>query len=338
MARKSNAELLASQKYSDTPRGRDVHEHQRLERGRMEDPQSMTSRLVLCVILAVLTFALVYGLWCGYSSFTEYMAAKSAYNAEQKALKEWQDAHPDGAVAVIGPDGQLYYEGEAPPEVTLTKPEGGFSARPRSLNHIFISLLASLGVYGAMYEVMKRQLQGQNMLRDMTDVNHWENDQHIALPSEIQKAYDWFPDAGAHSKIQVSSMLSHMMLQNKGLKRVKVAKRYKADVKDERGLVLHYKGEIVRDEDGNAVMIEKPIIDEAFGMDLFETSGCDPEFRTRYDASGIIYNPGGKNRDKLGDFRTVADLINADWYLPEYEPQRPAGGYIVDTAPVNTMV
>lgn len=53
----------------------------------------------------------------------------------------------------------------------------------------------------------------------------------------------------------------------------------------------------------------------------------------------IAYNPpGGTVRDKLGPYPTVADLITADWELPDYEVQRPAGAYLVDTAPVNTMV
>ena len=59
--------------------------------------------------------------------------------------------------------------------------------------------------------------------------------------------------------------------------------------------------------------------------------------RKYYDATKIKYNPDGSNRDKLGKFETVADLINKDWQLPYYEPQRPAGAYIVDTAPVNTI-
>ena len=42
--------------------------------------------------------------------------------------------------------------------------------------------------------------------------------------------------------------------------------------------------------------------------------------------------------DKLKGYDTVADLINNEWEFPYYEPQRPAGAYIVDTAPVNTMV
>lgn len=70
--------------------------------------------------------------------------------------------------------------------------------------------------------------------------------------------------------------------------------------------------------------------------------------RKKYDTTLIPYNPGGKNRDKLGaakpgqtpepHYKTVADLINSDWEFPAYEVQRPAGAYIVDTAPVNTMV
>ena len=60
--------------------------------------------------------------------------------------------------------------------------------------------------------------------------------------------------------------------------------------------------------------------------------------RKWYDATKIPYNPGNQNRDKLKDYDTVADLINNEWEFPYYETQRPAGAYIVDTAPVNTMV
>ena len=56
----------------------------------------------------------------------------------------------------------------------------------------------------------------------------------------------------------------------------------------------------------------------------------------RYDTTKVPYNPGNENRDKLKGYDTVADLINGDWEFPPYEPQRPAGAYLVDTAPVNT--
>src|SRR5699024_9774306 len=64
----------------------------------------------------------------------------------------------------------------------------------------------------------------------------------------------------------------------------------------------------------------------------------DKALRKKYDATVIPYNPDGRDRDKLGKYKTVADLIKDDWEFPEYEVQRPAGAYMVDTAPVNTMV
>ena len=183
-----------------------------------------------------------------------------------------------------------------------------------------------------------------NVLEDTADINQVENDQHIALPEEVQRKFDWFPDVGAHSDVQFSSMISHMALTNKGLKTVQVAKRAKKDILDEDGNVEFYKGEVLTDEDGNIQYETKPIIDTAFMDALFEASGNPDDkklgivLNKKYDATKIPYNPDGKDRDKLGKFDTVADLINADWDFPYYEPQRPGGAYLVDTAPVNTMV
>ena len=73
---------------------------------------------------------------------------------------------------------------------------------------------------------------------------------------------------------------------------------------------------------------------------LFDSSKTPSDKRVRryFDAPAIKYNPGDANLDKLKGFNTVAELINKDWEFPIYEPQRPGGMYIVDTAPVNTMV
>ena len=81
------------------------------------------------------------------------------------------------------------------------------------------------------------------------------------------------------------------------------------------------------------------MIDIDFMEALYDASGVPKnkgkdKIRKYYDATKIPYNPLGDNRDKLGKFDTVADLINADWQLPYYEPQRPGGAYLVDTAPV----
>lgn len=202
------------------------------------------------------------------------------------------------------------------------------------------SFLVALIVFSLLYHVLSKNLKAQNLLSDTSDINQYHNDQHVALPEEVQRNYDWFPDVGAHSAVQVSSMISHMALQNKGLKTVFLADRAEKDIVDQNGNVEYYKGEILQSEDGSLIGRTVPIIDEKFMEDLFEASGApnDKNIRKRYDATKIPYNPDGKNRDKLGKYATVADLINEDWEFPEYEPQRPGGAYIVDTAPVNTMV
>lgn len=186
--------------------------------------------------------------------------------------------------------------------------------------------------------------RSKNSMVESTDINTYENDQHIMLPEEIQRAYDWFPDVGAHSSVQVSSMLSHMMLDRKGLKRVNVTERHKKDVLVD-GKVVTHKGEPVLNENGKVAQTKMPLIDEKFGQELFTASGIpagEKNIRKPFDVRGIEYNPvdetgNRKDRDKL-PYDTVADLINNDWEFPEYEVQRPAGAYIVDTAPVNTMV
>lgn len=204
---------------------------------------------------------------------------------------------------------------------------------------LLISLLAALIVFGVGYVALKKNLLAQNALDDTTDINQYEDDQHIQTPKELQENYDWFPDVGAHAPVQVSSMLSHMMLSNKGLKTVQLTRRAGSDVKDKAGEVVYFKGEALVDKDGEVIRDTKPMIDEKFGDALFDASGMTiKQFRIKYDPSQIIYNPGDKNRDKMKGAETVADLINKYWSIPEYEPQRPAGAYIVDTAPVNTMI
>lgn len=206
---------------------------------------------------------------------------------------------------------------------------------------IFWSIAAGLLLYAAVYPFMIRNLEAQNLMNDTADINQYQNDQHIALPEEVQRKFDWFPDVGAHCNVQVSSMISHVALQNKGLKKVQVSQRAKEDIRDDDGDVIYLKGEILQDDDGNTITKTMPLIDEKFMDALFEASGSpdDKRIRKYYDATQIPYNPEGKDRTKQGGkHKTVADMINADWVFPEYEPQRPAGAYLVDTEPVNTMV
>lgn len=206
-----------------------------------------------------------------------------------------------------------------------------------SLWKVVISFFAGLIAFALFYQVLMRNLATQNQIRDGSDINPYENDQHIAFPDEIQRAFDWFPDIGAHSGVQVSSLISHMMLSNKGLKNIELAERAKENVLDENGDIDVYKGEILYDDDGNAITKSVPMIDEKLGKALFDSAKIPEKLREFYDPKKIPYNPGNENRDKLKGYDTVADLINKEWEFPEYEPQRPAGAYIVDTAPVNTI-
>lgn len=202
-----------------------------------------------------------------------------------------------------------------------------------------VSLAAGLAVYSIMRALLKKNLDAQNLMNDTSDINQYENDQHIALPEEVQRKFDWFPDVGAHCPVQVSSMISHMMLTNKGLNKIKFAKRAEKDIVDQDGDIVYYKGEMLYDEKGEVMTETLPLIDSKFANELYEASGAPKEFRKYYDANKIPYNPDGKDRTKqCGTHKTVADAINKTWTFPLYEPQRPAGAYIVDTEPVNTMV
>ena len=205
---------------------------------------------------------------------------------------------------------------------------------------LLISLATGAVVFAAMYTVMMRNLQTQNMLNDTSDINQYHNDQHIALPEEVMAKFDWFPDVGAHASPQVSSMVSHVMLQNKGIKQVEFTRRAKEDILDADGDVEYYADEPLLDEHGDVITTMEPMFDTEFADDLFTASSLpkDKSMRRSYDATKIPYNKGNENRDKLKGYDTVADLINGDWELPSYETQRPAGAYLVDTAPVNTLV
>ncbi|MGH4000864.1 MAG: type IV secretory system conjugative DNA transfer family protein, partial [Pseudonocardiaceae bacterium] len=223
--------------------------------------------------------------------------------------------------------------------------DGGEGAVRRGLVSVSgFKLLTSLGAGGlaglSLGSWLSRRVDSENLMNDTTDINQHHNDQHIALPEEVQRQFDWFPDAGAHSSVQVSSMISHAMLLNKGLDRTRLARHASGDIRDEDGDLIAHRGEMLTDAEGEPILASAPMIDEAFGTDLFDASGLpqDKRLRKRYDTTKIPYNPKNADRNKLGGYDRVCDLINKDWSLPCYEVQRPAGAYIVDTSPVNTMV
>lgn len=205
--------------------------------------------------------------------------------------------------------------------------------------NLLMAFLAALIFFLIVYTIMKKNLDAQNMLNDTTDINQYKGDQHIALPEEVMRKFDWFPDAGAHCPVQVSSMISHVMLMNKGINPVDFTVRHEKDVVDEDGSVNFYAGEPLLDDDDNIITKKVPFFDTKFAEDIFETSGVQEKaIRKYYDPTKIPYNGDGRDRTKQGGkYDTVAEMINNTWHIPEYEPQRPAGAYLVDTEPVNTI-
>lgn len=217
---------------------------------------------------------------------------------------------------------------------------GYFMLHGNMMYRLLFTVIVSLCVYAFMKAAMKKNWEAQNVMYDTADINQYENDQHIQVPEEIQENYDWFPDVGAHSPVQVSSLISHMALTNKGLKSIQMTQRANKNILDSDGSIMYYEGEALVDDDGKELVKKASMIDEKFMDDLWTISELpqDKMIRRKFDPSKIPYNPGNKNRDKLKDADTVADMINKYWTFPSYEPQRPGGAYIVDTQPVNTMV
>ena len=151
-------------------------------------------------------------------------------------------------------------------------------------------------VFAALQPFMRKNLEAQNMLCTTDDINQYTDDQHVALPEELQVKFNYFPDVGAHSSVQVSSLISHMALSNKGIRKVRMVKRYDKDVHDSSGEITAYKGEIIYDDENNPKYRKVPMFDTKFADALFEASGAPKEVRKTYNVRKISYNPGNKNR------------------------------------------
>lgn len=306
-----NWDIIRGQTYEEAAKTRDVHRSQDMERGTRGELEKPTKDRILAVILAAFFAGLGYIL--GYLGLLGYGIYQFivASGAEGASFTDF-----DPSTVAVTTDWKLY---------AFT---GG------------VFLIAWL----IANEKFMQSLRSRNSMVDSTDINSHENDQHIMLLEEMQRAYDWFPDTGAHSSVQVSSLLSHVMIDRKGIKRVEVTQRHKEDVVED-GHVTHYKGEPIVDEKGNPVTTRESLIDAEFGQELFTASGIpvsQKAIRRPIDVRNIEYNEvdesgSRKSMDKLG-YDTIGELINEDWEFPAYEVQRPAGAYLVDTAPVNTMV
>lgn len=295
---------ISAQDTHDTLANRDVHTHQQLDRRVRMTKRSKTPGVILGIIAGLILAGII---WWLYSTL----------------------------MMVIAMVGNQFSDDPASPTPSLTS-----FMMTVSFMKLVWSGAAGLVAFVVISGYWNRQANKYNVRVDHSDINDYYGDQHIMVPEEIQRHYSWFPDAGAHSSVEVNSMISHMMLSAKGLKKIAVTQRVDHDVTDRDGTILYYAGDSVDDSHGSPKTTTLPIIDEQFGDNNYDSSGLpnDASLRLKYDTTTIPYNKDGKYYDKYGTYATVDALINDDWTFPEYEVQRPAGAYIVDSAPVNTMV
>lgn len=309
---KSNWDQIKDRSYTEKAQGRDVYESQSLSQDNLNKEPSWGVRRAIVIVIGVLTFLLSFLL-----------------------------------ISVIGFTMSILFSGNF-----MNFMSGNFSfgsalfyGMHRSYV-LLLSLLTTAIVTGLIYFKFKRNFIAQKRLNDKSDLSVFPEDQHIALPEEIVRAYDIFPDAGVHSSVSPSSLISHMMVENNNnYPKIDFAERLVEDVYDEETGEQHFSGEMLYDEDGNISTVKKEIFDKDYGHDLFSASGIplnEKKIRKFWDLNKVEYNAKDENGnrpnlDKL-KYDTIGDLIRNDWEFPLYETQRPAGVYIVDSAPVNTLV
>lgn len=364
---------LGKQDVSNSIAYQDVHGDQQLERSDIEEKLSAVPREIVSAVVGIFVFVLVWTVMSlgsmGVSAAQNAMwkSQVPAYVVQNKELSRiydkpsWSDGCLSPALDNGEPDpaDQTCYEkpGDVPEpawhtqavSAEMTTRDAELAAQPHGFGgwvlhwewvKAIVSLLAGLTAWTLLRTVLMRNLKAQNLMRDTTDINQYKNDQHIALPEEVRERFDVVPDVGAHTGVSATTLISHSMVSNKGVKKIAVTQRADTDVLDEDGDVMVFKGEPLVGEDGNVLTDMKPMFDEKFGTDLWDASGLPEhkQLRRRLDPRQVPYNPGDANRDKLKGYSTLAELINDEWTFPEYETQRPAGVYYVDTSPSNTMI
>lgn len=374
----SSWDKLAARTSAETLDNRDVFDDQQLDRSVKQTKRSNTLGTVLaltvgaavailiwvlCSMVAVMVASLggmASGMTGGGAEPGSYYYVEDSKMVDGSPVDCFNPVDRDGDLIL---DAECYDQAEDVPVPDWYEPaESADDATPSQgptlgseLGTISgVKLFFSLAGGGLIAIIIgswtSRQVKKHNVRVDHSDINEHRNDQHLSLPEEVMRKFDWAPDSGAHFSSQVSTMISHVMLKKKGLGTVEVAQRAEEDELDEDGAVAYYKGEAKVDDEGRTITKTRPMIDEEFGTALFEASGLtEKALQKTFDATTIPYNPGGRDRDKLGhdpklpkgkkgQYEVVADLIKDDWEFPDYEVQRPGGAYLVDTSPTNTMV
>lgn len=170
------------------------------------------------------------------------------------------------------------------------------------------------------------------------DIEEYSNDAYVRTPDHIISEFDAAPDAGLGFEGHVSTIVGHMMIDNKGIHKVDMPV-FDPDVE----------GQVAKDEDGNVVTKKVPMFDKEFGVELFNFSNVPFDYQKWYNATEYDFNPkASKKEQKIGqkrkgafgrkEYDTLADYINGEFFPLESDTQRPAGVYFYDSRPVNTIL
>lgn len=194
-------------------------------------------------------------------------------------------------------------------------------------------------IFGAyVFHQFKAVWQNNNAMFLSDDIEEYTNDAYIRTPVHIISEFDAAPDAGLGFDGHVSSIVGHMMISNKGIKKIDIP------VFDE-----DREGQVAVDEDGNVITKKVDMFDKDFAIDLYKFSNVPTSCQKWYDATQYAFNEKNSPKEaKHGNARkgafgrkaydTLADYINGEFYPLPTDTQRPAGVYFYDSRPVNTIL
>lgn len=238
MAKKTAYDTLKQRGHQDTLAHRDVFEDQQLQRTKIEGKQAKTSRVVVSTIAALLVAGVIWvvaSVAAMVISMSSGMLGGVSIGAEAPPFYERVKINSTVSEYCIlaGPEGGLTQEcyrthreaqdnvpawyGEhldalAQDAAEAEAQDGEVDEGPQGLMGFIMTFgmlklgasgLGGLLVFGILYPVLMRNLDAQNLMTDTSDINQYQGDQHIATPDEIMRKFDWFPDVGAHSDVQI---------------------------------------------------------------------------------------------------------------------------------------
>lgn len=197
-------------------------------------------------------------------------------------------------------------------------------------------------VIGIAYWYLHKKLRAvwfnNNAMWLTEDIEEYKNDSYIRTIDHLTQELDVAPDVGLGFDGHVSTIMGHMMLSNKGIKKI--------DMPVYDGSVDGY---VKKDENGNIVTKKMPMFNADLADTLFQMSGVPQEFRTLYDATDYDFNrkvsrkDGGDGKKRTGaygrkEYDKLSDYINGEFYTLDTETERPAGVYFYDNRAVNTIL